>query len=509
MKYNANRIRDIVERKKDKSICYVDIFSCFTKEYLDTIQSTCVIRSVDDFKSNDIGLGRKWRSKIKTLYPLIRFIKRMMNSKGVLFISQTSNYLVSIYSKTGVWDNIQYLIKCGVLIDLHTTSNRKIAKYYYVCKENLETYLKIYDELYGSTNLYDLNVDKTSGEIIEPLPYSQYTAISASINIDLNNYSFDDIENALTFQYSHIPYYQNLVEELNKKIDRDEEKIRFNFNFETQKGKVKKAGIRATNRMCNFPSIAKKIQLSQIDGSEYYIDPNVLYREQYLEQRFGEYDEYDIHASVPRVSHAMLYEGDMGDLSEDLYETLFGQFSEDYIKAFNPLLSGWCAEIRAFFKLMFMRLYFGGTPAQIRSAILHSEQLQNEKNPNDVSTPFADLKERGIDLESLIAKWQKAVDEYCVIFPRRKGDTIVFLHESCIYLEFRKMLADRGIDVVQVYDGFYFKKGTTPSDIDEMIKASARIYYDRFRNRLSSEEEQALALNQFLEWRKQKIKPKI
>ena len=43
-------------------------------------------------------------------------------------------------------------------------------------------------------------------------------------------------------------------------------------------------------------------------------------------------------------------------------------------------------------------------------------------------------------------------------------------------------LLKRGIDVVQVYDGFYFKKGTMPADMDEIVQRSATKYYNIVRN---------------------------
>ena len=121
----------------------IDNSSLFTVEYVDSIKSNCFIRSKEDFSKEDIGLGRKWKSKIKTLYPFVNFIVRKKNNKGILFISQTNNYLLSVYkSHGGIWCKIQYLIKCGILVDLKSRSDRKTAKYYYASDENINTYLR-------------------------------------------------------------------------------------------------------------------------------------------------------------------------------------------------------------------------------------------------------------------------------------------------------------------------------------------------------------------------------
>ena len=178
----------------------------------------------------------------------------------------------------------------------------------------------------------------------------------------------------------------------------------------------------------------------------------------------------------------MANNGDMGDLNEDLYRTMFEQFVDDYKLYFDSSITEWCAQTRDFFKNLFMRLFFGGTPKQILSNLLRAEQKARRKalkRGDDISnlSPYSSIIKQGVDLEALISKWQTKVYEYCKRDKSKRHDTSVFLHESCIYLEVRCELAKRNIDVVQVYDGFYFKKGTMPSDMDEIIQASALKYF--------------------------------
>ena len=94
--------------------------------------------------------------------------------------------------------------------------------------------------------------------------------------------------------------------------------------------------------------------------------------------------------------------------------------------------------------------------------------------------PFHNIESKGGNLVELIEKWQNSVFEYCGRDKANRYDTSVFLHESCVYLEVRKILANRGIDVVQVYDGFYFKKGTCPKDMNRIIERACKTYYNKF-----------------------------
>jgi hypothetical protein len=51
------------------------------------------------------------------------------------------------------------------------------------------------------------------------------------------------------------------------------------------------------------------------------------------------------------------------------------------------------------------------------------------------------------------------------------------IYTSIVYhCQVRNELFKRGIDVIQIYDGFYFKKGTLPPDMDEIIQRAASEY---------------------------------
>ena len=65
---------------------------------------------------------------------------------------------------------------------------------------------------------------------------------------------------------------------------------------------------------------------------------------------------------------------------------------------------------------------------------------------------------------------------HSIIGPTTIGKDI-FIHESNIYLLVGEELMNRGIDFLQCYDGFYFRKGERPEDMAEIVKSKAEEYY--------------------------------
>ena len=280
-----------------------------------------------------------------------------------------------------------------------------------------------------------------------------------------------------------------MVNDLNSKIQFSEEKIRFIPKIHRSKTKkVSKISIRTTSPICSYVSLEKQLK----DNPNYIPKHRAKYRETYLSQRLGEnYKEFDIKSSVPRTAHAMLLYGNkpspsanLGDLKEDIYKVLFEQFLGDFQQYFNSSVQTW-EEARPFFKSIFMSLFFGGSVGMIRNSFISSEdefieELKKDGNILPIEEELRLRKFRHLHytlkvLDSLIAKWKKSVDDYCGV--RKIKDTEVFFQESAIYLEVRKILMDRGIDTIQVYDAFYFAN-ELPSDIEE-------IFHQAFRNFLN------------------------
>ena len=453
------------------------------QDMLDDAKRQCFVWSIKDAPS---VLGRQYVFTIKHLYPLLYHIKKHVRKNNIVYISQTDKNLLPFYNNSQ--PKIHYAIhnvlidKAKVLCDFNLPyTPHHEAKKYYVCLENLDTMLKLHKSIVSS----QAETTPAKGEVA----YQHIPAyfLLPSFNSDLGiheDYSFEEIEEAIIKRYPCIPYYKKLVKKLNAHAINEDEIIKFDITANTsRKCKITKLKIRAFSGTCLLKSLEKQEKKCRLLGTECIINPNTRYREHYLNKRFGEWEEYDIKGSVPRVSRAMANQGDMGDLNEDIYRTIFEPFVKDYQLYFDETVTEWCESVRNFFKLFFMRLFFGGTPKQIVYNILSSERKERNKAirdgvPADNLSPFSTLVENGVNLVSLIDKYQKRVFKVCHRTDAQKRDTSVFLHESCIYLEVRNELFKRGIEVVQVYDGFYFKKGTLPPDMDEIIQRAASKYYN-------------------------------
>lgn len=479
--YDYYHLLTIMDSKDN--FCNTIDYNDLPLDVLDNAKQQCFVWNIEDAPSI---LGRQYVFTIRHLYPLLLHIKKYVKKNNVVFISQTDKKLLPFYNNSQ--PKIHYAIheiligKAKVLYDLNSCyTPHHTAKNYYVCLENLDTMLNLYKSIVNS----QAETTPAKGEVIyQHIPaYFLLPSFSSDLCIP-EDYSFEEIEEALIKLYPSITHYKEIVEKLNKHITNDIELIKFNITptFSSTL-KITKLGIRTHSGICSFKSLEKQQKRCRLLGIEYVANPNTNYRENYLDKRFGEWEEYDINGSVPRISIAMANQGNMGNLNEDIYRTIFEPFVKDYQLYFDEDATEWCESVRNFFKLLFMRLFFGGTPKEIVAKIKRKEEKEKNKAIRkevliDNLSPFSNLEERGVDLVSLIEKYQKRVFEVCHRPLVKKKDTSVFYHESCIYLEVRDELFKRGIEVVQVYDGFYFKKGTLPLDMDEIIQRAASKYYN-------------------------------
>ena len=59
-------------------------------------------------------------------------------------------------------------------------------------------------------------------------------------------------------------------------------------------------------------------------------------------------------------------------------------------------------------------------------------------------------------------------------------DSFIFMHESEVYLQFVTKLRERGLRVVQIYDGFYLQKGSiSESELNNMLKDIIMTYVSK------------------------------
>ena len=461
-------------------------------------------------------LGRQYKNNILNHSQLIEFIASKSEGKDIVFIPLTTEYLLKSYDKKGKLKNLKGASseeKSKALLSFHSNISRGIdiltrmnviheieinmpnglnykphqqAKKYYVNHYNLDNVLSL---------LYQLSNKKQQQN---PKKLFEMVRLDADLKITQNDYKkVKDIYTELYNWYPQIPYFVSFIAELNKRIDFDVEKIRFspNIHIRSSDGTITKIGIRAYSDVCRYTSFEKQIN----KNSNYKKKSDEIYREDYLISRLGnDYEEFDVKASVPRVARAINKNKPMGTMKEDIYETLFGKFTDDYELLFGEKGNLNEPNCRSFFKLMFMRLYFGGDAKRIAKGILKKEKraegieihkenelAKKEKRvPNFISVvkPFCEYEKKGFSLEELIEKWQKPLVKIIGANDNDKK-TEVFLDESCIYLLVNKRLRDMGIDFVQVYDGFYFPKKTLNSvdnpngiDLEKIINEAKEEY---------------------------------
>ena len=445
------------------------------------------------------ALGQKATLALASLSPLIKFILQNEDNNGVVYISQKVTETNHIFSNSKTYNKwIKRLMDCCCLYRLGIPAIWGERPYfYYVNHNNLDRIWEwILQRNISADGVPQKNFAFTqenniyTSESIDTYQYSNLRfgivpledapTLNGSLPRDYGiQYTDDEITLSLYNQYPLVLHYQRLTDKLNVELPQ-EEKIKFIPKILRRKnGSVSRISIRATNTVCTYTSLEKQLK----EDPNYKVKRNVEYREPYLAKRLGaNYKEFDVKASVPRVARAMLIYGDapslkanLGNLKEDIYKVIFEQFIGDIQEHFDSTVKEW-SEVRKFFKGVFMHLYFGSSIPKIRVSLIRSERakLKKKKKKGIIVTKeqekeFLKLsflyKDKDI-LDTLIEKWKKAVDDYCGV--KQTKNTEVFFHESCIYLELREILASENIDVVQVYDGFYFKD-SIPNDIENYV----------------------------------------
>lgn len=187
-------------------------------------------------------------------------------------------------------------------------------------------------------------------------------------------------------------------------------------------------------------------------------------RPEYLKKRFGgEYEEWDRSACIPNLIYT-LNTGNYNDNDIDLHEKLYGQkFSSK--------------EERDNFKTLNMMKWFGDGRS-IRSMIHYAEKTVKSNNKNKTikkshwkilnalcEATDADRHEswKLFEVESLAyyKDMKKKAEDY--LGETKKWRSNIFWHESNVHILVLNELTNRGYDVAQIYDGFYWKKGCGPS----------------------------------------------
>lgn len=219
----------------------------------------------------------------------------------------------------------------------------------------------------------------------------------------------------------------------------EEQRIVFNPNLKYSKnGRLIRIGLRATSHIVSLEKDEE--------------NPNGKTRMEYLTEFLGtdKIQEYDVRASIYQISHLLNFGEWMGN-GQDPYEKMFGRPFKD--KAEREAYKSFC-----------MSLYFD--------------------NPNEIyahnrrAIPFCVSQYGKNAIKDAIFKAEESMRG----FTGDKFFNEVFLHESLMYLDFVYALRSMGIDVVQIYDGFYLRKGlVVEQDLEWMMRECAMKYLADYR----------------------------
>ncbi len=420
-----------------------------------------------------LSLGRKWRRNLRTLLKLAESEKFLTSSKHtiVLYFSLTSGRLLDIFGNgSAIYQAVQLGVKCGLLMAVEDayydkydgSSNmcrmyawnkvveqyiRDIAKKNRIrCKMTKSSRMKRAMKNHG--RLVGKALEKTNGK---PIKIAQSTSLPLTL-------TDDEIVDALRDYYPQLAWAQEVAIFLNEHLSIDEQ-ISANPKITRAKKSISKIGFRITN-----PLVSAKEHSNDNDANF-----TGKWRKDVLEDKLGEWVEYDVKSSIYRVAY-LINHGVWLPRDKDLYSMMVGmefptKKDRDNYKAFA------------------MKLYFDSSS---RSIVNH-------------------LVGKGVDLasasEAVVEEARKRMFE--VVGKPLKSE--IFLHEGCIYLEaFRRMVEERKWRVIQVYDGFYVQlnDGMDEADVfneaDQIITDCAYWYLDKFlgsptKNQTKSFEELDIA----------------
>lgn len=268
-----------------------------------------------------------------------------------------------------------------------------------------------------------------------------------------DNYSISQMEQYLTdvlhHNYPDLEYGEKLAQEINEKYYSEDSARRFKFqpSFTFNKGNksVTKIGIRATNSLCNTKTVREEND-----------DEDILYRDEVLEQ-YGLKHNFDVPSSIPKIIK-LLNTGVWVDSSVSFYEPINEEFNRI------------CPEEKMNYNKDVIKDFF--MPAAFDSEAMTSAHIKRRT----AEVLGKEYKSKDWErLDKAMAAYRLAAEK---VLGNMNYDSEVFLAESIIYMEVTKVLLDRGINVLNVYDSWY--TDVEVKDIDNIIEQCALNYYKRF-----------------------------
>lgn len=418
------------------------------------------------------GAEKKFRDKLAKVYAFINHAKlnAVKNKCSILPFACTSKIYLKIWNTSASVSNaFKYMIKIGLLEvesekyqwgayfdDLNTSKTYRFhygnaMKIVEFCKEN---------DIKPFEISYERKVSKKTREKLDRIKPTKpiekdEVKFSSVLKLykpsSLSRSEFDELlYDYLLENYPCLEIGQRIVKKINDTYYKDypDLKIRFEPSFKPRKGEVvKKIGIRATNRLCGAVKDPKDLDKKK---------KGQILRQEVLDE-YGFYYNYDLTASVPRITIA-LNNGGWLQPDFDLYKAI----NEAYEPGFD--YSDWeNCERRKSIKKLFFRTYFDGS--------------DKELGKNTCRKMVMDGVNRA-DVYQEMEKLRHATEE--VLGPVHFGN-YVFLVESFIYLQVLNTLLEKGYLVWMVYDCFYISGVKDKEEMDKFIGDLVYTYYVQFK----------------------------
>ena len=382
--------------------------------------------------------GRKWKKDAAILIAMIDIYKYISGRKEMHELPISSHgALTNIYKTVG---NTSNALKLAVKVDLLKCISSEIrfnagddnkCKIYILNKNVQDLIISIcISNHITHKNYIKNNIQYTIGTTFAKSDESTLKMpdlrdfnirINSKLRLSIPLATDEQIINSLCLNYPQITDYISKANAINEEFFYNE-KYKLGIQFQpkvtrSKGGLITKLSIRATNGICN---------LKEHDNCN---DSGRIWRKDFLKEYFGtnDYLEFDVTSSIFRLTN-FLNNDVWLDNSIDLYPAMYGrQFKNN--------------DERTAYKKFAMKLYFGRSAGVIRTNICNKDSnIKNNYSIEDIDNVIEDMMERM--LNAIGPSW----------------DSEIFLHESCIYMDLLESLLRDGIDVVQVYDGFYVKK---------------------------------------------------
>lgn len=456
--------------------------------------------------------GIRWRQKLSDAFPfIIKLLYRGYNNFLVMPIS-THNTDWFLYSEEKMHKYAKY---ANVPAELYTKGwfYQRASRHWQhfnafdTCirednNKRIGRYISYLAEVGAVAKVCDAHVDLENGILFSSKYIISKDKLRELVSLFIHTFSIATTTSSFSTSYISLHTYQLSLSSLgdmndaafrlildfpNKSLYDDTIIGLINKNNELlpEVEQMRSNGRRIYSEVCNYLNEDKheKVEVGEMT------------KQRYLDKEFGQnkWFEFDRRGSIYNLTYS-LNKKEYIDNSIDIYEEMNGQkFASK--------------EERELFKLTQMGVYFSTYRRQLQFIIRNLESKANgacipEKtnkiiraywtlcgcNENTTWNEFVEkFRKYYTDRKNRMIKYigdnKWLIDtnsKYSKNFVKNNED-FIFMHESIVYLKFVDKLRDKGLRVVQIYDGFYFEKGSiSESELNNILKSVVMEYCKAF-----------------------------